>query len=73
MKSREELRNDYEEALFAMIMDEIMDLEGEALIAERERLALSEEFEISDELNERCISAINDAFTALRSNSRSFS
>lgn len=70
MKSREELRNDYEEALFAMIMDEIMDLEGEALIAERERLAVSEEFEISDELNERCISAINDAFTAKKKETR---
>lgn len=70
MKSREELRNDYEEALFAMIMDEIMDLEGEALIAERERLALSEEFEISDELNKRCISAINDAFTAKKKETR---
>lgn len=70
MKSREELRSDYEEALFAMIMDEIMDLEGEALIAERERLALSEEFEISDELNKRCISAINDAFTAKKKETR---
>ena len=70
MKSREELRNDYEEALFAMIMDEIMDLEGEELIAERERLALSEEFEISDELNKRCISAINDAFTAKKKETR---
>lgn len=64
MKSREELRNDYEEALFAMIMDEIMDLEGEALIAERERLALSEEDKLSDKLNEKCIAVIHDTFEA---------
>ena len=64
MKSREELRNDYEEALFAMIIDEIMDLEGEALIAERERLAFSDEHKLPDDLNDRCIAIINDAFEA---------
>lgn len=70
MKSREELRNDYEEALFAMIMDEIMDLEGEALIAERERLALTDEYKLSDDLNEKCIAVIHDAFEAKNKETR---
>ena len=54
MKSREELRNDYEEALFAMIMDDIMELEGEALLAERERLRASDEHRVPDDISERC-------------------
>ena len=62
MKSREELRNDYEEALFAMIMDDIMELEGEALLVERERLQNSDEYKVPDDVNERCAQFIYDAF-----------
>lgn len=58
MKSREELRNDYEEALFAIIMDDIMELEGRAFVEERERLAASDEFKVPDDVNERCLELI---------------
>ena len=62
MKSREELRNDYEEALFAIIMDDIIELDGEALLAERERLMQSDEAKVPDDVNERCIAFIKDLF-----------
>ena len=62
MKSRDELQNDYEEALFAIIMDDIMELEGRALLEERKRLSESDEFKVPDDVNERCIAFINELF-----------
>lgn len=62
MKSREELRNDYEEALFAIIMDDIMSLDGEKLIAERERLAESDEYEVPEDVDARCLEVIRNTF-----------
>ena len=62
MKSRDELQNDYEEALFAIIMDDIMELEGRALLEERIRLSESDEFRVPDDMNERCIALIDRLF-----------
>lgn len=62
MKSRDELQNDYEEALFAIIMDDIMDLEGRALNAERKRLSESDEFKVPNDVYERCHAVIERFF-----------
>ena len=58
MTRREELRDNYEDALFALLMDEFAEREGERLLEENERLKLDPDIVISDELDRRCIKTI---------------
>ena len=54
MTRHEELRDNYEDALFALLMDEFAEREGERLLEENERLKLDPDNVISDELDKRC-------------------
>lgn len=65
MKSREQLRNDYEEALFELIMDEVVEFEGELLRRENSRLR-REGLDIPDEVDARCRETINCAFENIK-------
>ena len=58
MTRHEELRDNYEDALFALLMDEFAEREGERLLEENERLKLDPDIVISDELDRRCIKTI---------------
>ena len=58
MTQREQLRDNYEDALFALLMDEFAEREGERLLEKNERLKLDPDIVISDELDRRCIKTI---------------
>jgi len=62
MKSYEQLRTEYDDALFALLMDDAMQTEGEALLAENERLKSESDFVISSETHERTLTAICEAY-----------
>ena len=62
MTRHEELRDNYEDALFALLMDEFAEREGERLLEENERLKLDPDIVISDELDKRCIKTIDRTF-----------
>jgi hypothetical protein len=62
MTRREQLQEDYEDALFALLMDQVAETEGAELLAENERLKHDETVEISEELHKRCRRTIRDAF-----------
>ena len=62
MTQREQLRDNYEDALFALLMDEFAEREGERLLEENERLKLDPDIVISDELDKRCIKTIDRTF-----------
>ena len=59
MTQREQLRDNYEDALFALLMDEFAEREGERLLKENERLKLDPDIVVSDELDKRCIKTID--------------
>lgn len=59
MTQREQLRDNYEDALFALLMDEFAEREGERLLEKNERLKLDPDIVISDELDRRCIKTID--------------
>lgn len=62
MKSYEQLKSEYDEALFALLMEKVMVEEGELLLAENERLKSNPEFEITPEMDRRMLSAVDKAF-----------
>lgn len=62
MKSREQLLRDYEESLFELLMDDVMELEGLAYAEENERLKNSREFAIPEEIDRKCKELIINAF-----------
>lgn len=62
MKSREQLLRDYEESLFELLMDDVMELEGLAYAEENERLKNSLEFAIPEEVDRKCKELIINAF-----------
>jgi len=62
MKSREQLLRDYEESLFELLMDDVMELEGLAYAEENERLKHSHEFAIPEEVDRKCKELILNAF-----------
>lgn len=62
MKSREQLLRNYEESLFELLMDDVMELEGLAYAEENERLKNSREFAIPEEIDHRCKKTIIDEF-----------
>lgn len=70
MKPYEQLRAEYDEALFSLLMEEVMIAEGEALLAENERLKLDSDFVITDEMDQRMLSAIDRKFNEKEFNSK---
>lgn len=59
-QKREKLMEDYEDALFAIVMDQIAEEEGERLEQEAQRLE-DEDFQVPDSLDRKCIAAIREA------------
>lgn len=62
MTRREMLVEQYEDALFALLMDEVAEAEGQKALEENQRLRESGELVIPDNLRQRCHSAIAKGF-----------
>lgn len=62
MTRKEKLRDNYEDALFALLMESVMEEEGKKLLQENERLKADPEFEVPEEASRRCVKAIKKAF-----------
>ncbi|MCI9402468.1 MAG: hypothetical protein HFF04_02195 [Oscillospiraceae bacterium] len=62
MKSREQLREEYEDALFALMMDYAAQAEGERLLAENEALKHNPAAQVPEHLDQRCLQTIQMAF-----------
>lgn len=63
MTRREQLLEQYEDALFALLMDEVARAEGEKLLAENERLMQDPDADIPDDVMRRCRKVINREFS----------
>lgn len=66
MTRREQLWENYEEAVFALLMDEIAAEEGKRLLDENERLKRDPSAAIPDEVDRRCRAAIRRSFARQR-------
>lgn len=66
MKTHEELVEDFENAKFALLMEEVMRLEGEELIRENERLKNDPSAAVPEGLDRKCIKTIHRAFAKQR-------
>lgn len=62
MNRREHLREQYEDALFALLMDDVVEKEGEALLEECARLNADPSAEIPLELDRKCRRLIRNSF-----------
>lgn len=62
MKSREQLQEEYEDALFALMMDYVAEVEGKRLLAENEALKNNPAVQIPESLDQRCLQTIQRAF-----------
>lgn len=63
MTRHEQLQEQYEDALFALLMDEIARSEGEKLLKENERLKQDPDADIPDDVMRRCRKVINREFS----------
>ena len=59
MTKHEQLRERYEDALFALLMDDFAVAEGEAAIKENERLQKDPSYEVPLEVRKRCLKTIS--------------
>lgn len=62
MKTREQLQDEYEDALFALLMYDVAQLEGQRAEAENERLQNDPNAEVPEEVNQRCLRTIRRYF-----------
>lgn len=62
MTRREQLQEQYEDALFALLMDEVAESEGMKALAENERLKQDTESEVPTEVVRRCRKTIDREF-----------
>lgn len=62
MTRREKLEEQYEDALFALLMDDIADEEGQALLEENERLKHDPSAAVPEELDKKCRKIIRNTF-----------
>lgn len=62
MTRKEQLRDNYEDALFALLMESVIEKEGKRLLRENERINADPAFEVPEEVNQRCIKTIKTAF-----------
>lgn len=58
MDKREQLQEDYEDALLALIMEENLEAEGQRLSQENQRLLQDPEAAVPVDISKRCIKAI---------------
>lgn len=63
MTRREQLQDQYEDALFALLMDDLAWQEGERLLEENERLKNDPDADVPEEVMMRCRKVINREFT----------
>ena len=66
MTRREFLQERYEDALFALLMDDVATTEGEKAIAENENLNNNSNISISADLQQKCRKTINRSFSSKR-------
>lgn len=69
MNRREQLQDRYEDALFALLMDEIATAEGKRAEAENERLKNDPSAVIPEDLDRRCMQTIRREFAKRRARS----
>jgi hypothetical protein len=62
MNRREELQEQYEDALFALLMEDMIEEDGKRLLEENERLKQDPDADVPDEVNQRCIRTIKRGF-----------
>lgn len=62
MTHRDTLYANYEDALFALMMDSVVQSEGKRLLAEKERLEQDPDAALSEALQRRCMKTIDRAF-----------
>jgi len=67
---RKLIDENYEDALFAKLMDGHAEIEGARLLEENERLKNDPDFYLPDGLDERCMNTINNIFKAKRRKKR---
>lgn len=66
MNRREELQERYEEALFALLMDDVAMAQGKEAEEENERLKNDPTFEIPEDVDKRCLQTIRRHFVKER-------
>ena len=59
MTRREQLQEQYEDALFALLMDELATTEGKAALEENERLKNDPEYAVPTDVRQRCLKTIS--------------
>ena len=62
MTRREKLQENFEDALFALLMEEVAEQEGQRLLEENERLKRDPENAVPPEVDRRCLKTIKRAF-----------
>lgn len=62
MNRREQLQEAYEDALFALLMEDVIEAEGNRLLEENERLKCDPSAAVPEEVNERCLKTIHRAY-----------
>lgn len=62
MKSREQLQEEYEEALFTLMMDYVAQADGKQYLEENERLKNDPAAQIPESVDQRCLQTIQRAF-----------
>ena len=63
MTRREQLQEQYEDALFALLMDELAATEGQAALEENERLKNDPEYAVPTDVRQRCLKTISRCCT----------
>ncbi len=66
MNRREQLQDQYEDALFALLMEDVIEAEGKRLLEENERLKQDPEAAVPDDVNKRCLKTIKRGFAKER-------
>lgn len=62
MKTREQLQEEYEDALFALLMYDVAELEGRCTEEENERLLNDPNARVPEALDRKCLQLINRHF-----------
>lgn len=62
MKTREQLQEEYEDALFALLMYDVAELEGRHAEEENERLLNDPNARVPEDLDRKCLQLINRHF-----------
>lgn len=62
MKTREQLQEEYEDALFALLMYDVAELEGRHAAEENERLLNDPNARVPEDLDRKCLQLINRHF-----------